>query len=313
MLATLTEARFSDPGWLFERKLDGERIVGFRRGAEVRLSFRKRQRLDGTYPELVDALSAQVAEDFVVDGEVVAFEDGRTSFARLQGRLGVTDAARARRSPIKVFYYLFDLMHLDGWDTTGLELRDRKTLLRQNLSFSDPLRLCAHRNTYGEAYLAEACRRGWEGVIAKRADAVYVGRRSAHWLKMKCSMAQELVIGGFTDPRGSRAGLGALLVGHYQDGRLRYAGKVGTGYSRDVLLDLRRRLDALEEDQPALADAESVRERGAHWVRPELVAQVAFTERTSGGKLRDPRYEGLRPDKAPFDVVRERPTGMPRG
>lgn len=296
---------------MYERKLDGERLLAFRNGREVRLLSRSAQPLGGTYPELVDALGAQDTTDFVIDGEVVAFEGGRTSFSRLQGRLGITDPARARSSRIRVYYYVFDLLHLDGHDTTALTVRDRKRLLREALSFSDPLRYTVHRNRSGEAYLAQACQWGWEGLIAKRVDSPYVGKRSKDWLKMKCSASQELVVGGFTDPAGSRLGLGALLMGYFESGRFRYAGKVGTGFSNEVLLDLRRQLDALEQTESPFKEPSAVRERGAHWVRPELVAEIAFTEWTPDGKLRHPRFEGLRTDKPATDVVRERAQGRP--
>jgi ATP-dependent DNA ligase len=205
MLATLTERRFSDPAWLYERKLDGERRLAFRNGAEVRLLSRTRRPLEGTYPEILDAISIQPVDDIVVDGEVVAFAQGRTSFERLQQRLGITDPEQARHSPVAVFFYVFDLLHLDGHDTSGVALRDRKALLRQALSFGGRLRYTAHRNTNGEAFLAAACAMGWEGVVAKRAAAPYVARRSPDWLKFKCSAGQEFVIGGFTEPASGSA------------------------------------------------------------------------------------------------------------
>jgi bifunctional non-homologous end joining protein LigD len=314
MLATLTDRRFSDPGWLFERKLDGERCLAFRDGVGVRLLSRTRQRLEGTYPEVADALARLPVDDFVVDGEVVAFDRGRTSFGRLQQRIGISDPERARRSPVVVFYYVFDLLHLDGHDTTALPLRSRKALLRDTLSSrSGTLRYTAHRNAEGEALFATACARGWEGVVAKRADAPYVGRRSGDWLKFKCSAGQELVVGGFTEPTGSRVGLGALVVGYYQGDGLVYAGKVGTGFSRATLGELRRRLDALETpDSPFRDDDVRRAARGpggaaVHWVRPELVAEVGFTEWTTDGRLRHPRFVGLRDDKRARDVVREAP------
>jgi bifunctional non-homologous end joining protein LigD len=312
MLATLTDRRFSDPGWLFERKLDGERCLAFRNGATVRLLSRTRQDLGRTYPEVVDAIAAQDCDDLVVDGEIVAFAGGDTSFSRLQQRLGISDPDEARRSPVPVFYYVFDLLHLDGHDTTALRLRDRKTLLRAAVTFAGPLRLTTHRNADGEAYLAAACRRGWEGLIAKKADAAYESRRSANWLKLKCSTSQEVVIGGFSDPAGSRIGLGALLVGYFDRGDLVYAGKVGTGYTRAVLADLRRRLDTRLVDHSPFTRGR-VGERGVHWVRPELVAEVAFTEWTRDGKLRHPRFKGLRRDKPPRAVTRERPVGARHG
>src|SRR5690242_12345447 len=241
-LATLTEKRFSDPGWIFERKFDGMRCLAFRDGDRVRLLSRNRQRLNGTYPELVDALAAQDESRFVLDGEVVAFEGRRTSFARLQGRLGITDPEVARASRIRIYYYLFDLLHLDGMSTTEVPLLWRKRLLRNAIDFTDPLRYAPHRVADGIAAYRAACARGDEGVIAKRADATYEGRRSPNWLKFKCVRDQEFVIGGYTSPKGSRVELGALLLG-YHDGRdLVYAGKVGTGFDEATLHSLHKRL-----------------------------------------------------------------------
>jgi bifunctional non-homologous end joining protein LigD len=305
MLATLTHRRFSSPDWIFERKLDGERCLAFRRGGEVRLLSRNRQRLDCTYPELVDALSVRSDHDVVLDGEVVAFERGRMSFSRLQRRMGISDPELARRSGIAVAYYVFDILHLDGNRVTALPLRARKSLLARALTYRTPLRLTTHRNTEGEAFLRDACRREWEGLVAKRAASEYVGRRSTDWLKFKCSNRQELVVGGFTDPAGTRVGFGALLVGYHEGGRLRYAGKVGTGYDVATLRALRLRLDELEQDHPPFVDPP--RERGVHWVRPELVAEVGFSEWTADGRLRHPRFLGLRSDKPASEVVRERP------
>ena len=180
---------------------------------------------------------------------MVAFEGNRTSFERLQQRLGITNAAEARRSPVAVFYYIFDLLYLDGYDTTALSLRDRKTLLKGALRYTDALRFTPHRNETGEAYFQFACAHGWEGLVAKRASSTYVSRRSPDWLKFKCSLGQEFVVGGFTDPAGSRVGLGALLVGYYDQGELVYAGKVGTGFSTATLMALRQQLDALGTDK----------------------------------------------------------------
>ena len=185
-LATLTDERFSDPDWIFERKLDGVRCLAFRNGRKVRLLSRNRQSLNGTYPEVLEALAAQKCSKFVVDGEIVAFEGRRTSFARLQGRLGITDPEHALASGIAVFYYLFDLIHLDGKMTTDLPLTRRKRLLRNAFEFEDPLRYTTHRVRDGEAAFDAACKRGDEGIIAKLADAPYEGRRSSSWLKFKC-------------------------------------------------------------------------------------------------------------------------------
>ncbi len=207
MLATLTKERFSDPAWIFERKLDGERCLAFRRGHEVRLLSRNQKLLNNHYPEIVDALAGP-GPDLVVDGEIVAFSQGQTDFSRLQRRMQVADPVLARRTGVAVFHYLFDIVYLDGFDLTAVPLRERKRLLRASVAFGGPLRYTAHRNTSGEAYFGYACRNGWEGVLAKRADAPYVHKRSADWLKFKCQQGQELVIGGFTEPMKSREGFG---------------------------------------------------------------------------------------------------------
>ena len=307
MLAVLTEVRFSSEEWIFERKLDGERCLAFRDGGELRLLSRTQQRLNDTYPELAEALFTQACDDFVVDGEVVAFEGTQASFARLQQRMQLCDPERARRSGVRVFYYLFDLLHLDGRDATGLPLRERKALLRGALSFAGPLRYLPHRNAEGKRFYREACGKGWEGLIAKRADAPYRHERSRDWLKFKCVNEQEFVIGGYTDPGGKRIGFGALLVGYHDArGRLRYAGKVGTGYSDAVLRDIGGRLARIEQEEPPFA-RDRLPRSGVHWVRPELVAQIGFTEVTGEGKLRHPRFLGLRRDKPPREVVLERP------
>ena len=306
MLATLTHHRFTDPAWIFERKLDGVRAVAVRNAAGASLWSRTEKRMDATYPELIDAVTARTPPDTVLDGEIVAFDGPQTSFARLQGRIGLHDPDAARASGIPVFLYLFDVLVLDGHDVTALPLRTRKRLLRDAVDFGDPLRMSTHRNTDGEAYLREACGRGWEGLVAKRAESPYrPGRRSPDWLKLKCVQGQELVVGGWTDPQRSRIGFGALLVGYYDGARLRYAGKVGTGFDHRTLAELSRRFGDLDAKRSPFDEA--VREKGAHWLRPELVAQIGFSEWTRDGKLRHPRYLGLRTDKAPGDVVREVP------
>ena len=304
MLATLTGERFSDPGWIYERKLDGVRCLVHRTGDRVSLYSRNRHELNNSYPELVDALTAQQG-DFVLDGEIVAFAGHATSFARLQQRMQVNDPEAARRSNVAVYLYLFDVLRQDGQDLTGVELRERKAILRKLLTYADPLRYTAHRNRDGVAYWEHACRQGWEGVIAKRADSPYANGRSKDWLKFKCVTAQEFVIGGFTDPQGSRSGFGALLVGYYESGELRYAGKVGTGYDQHTLDELGRELATLEQDEPAFAKGNLPRSR-VHWVKPRLVGQIAFSEWTRDGRLRHPRFQGLRDDKSAHEVIRER-------
>lgn len=309
-LATLTHETFSDPDWLFEPKLDGERCLLFKHDGRVRLISRNRKQLNRTYPEVVTAFAEQAADDVILDGEIVAFEGNRTSFARLQQRMQLSDPTQARRSGVEVVCYLFDLLRVTGHDATALPLRDRKALLRRAVQFSDPLRWTPYRDEHGKSYHQQACRAGWEGVLAKDARSAYARGRSRRWLKFKCVASQEFVIGGFTEPTGSRNGLGALLVGYYAGPHLVYAGKVGAGFTDKALGDLRRRLGSEERSQPPFDGAEAG-ERGVHWVAPSLVADIAFTEWTDDGKLRHPRFQGLRRDKDPADVTAERPAQTP--
>jgi bifunctional non-homologous end joining protein LigD len=304
MKAKLSDRAFDDPAWVFERKLDGIRAIASRRGAKVTLTSRTGRDLSSSYPELVEALATDAATDFLADGEIVAFDGSQTSFARLQGRMGIDDPRLARLSGIPVFLYLFDLLSFGGHDLSGLPLRERKSALRRALSFHGPVRYTPHRNEHGERFFREACAKGWEGLIAKRAAGTYVHGRSSDWLKLKCSFEQELVIGGSTPPQGSRKRFGALLVGYYDGEALRYAGKVGTGFSERALADLGAKLEALEVPKPPFS-AGSGLPRNGRWVRPRLVGQFAFTEWTREGKLRHPRYLGLRDEKEPREVVRE--------
>ena len=268
MKAVLTDECFSDDGWIFERKLDGVRCIAIRDGGEVTLLARSDLSLNGRYPEIAAALTAQPQQRFAVDGEVVAFDGAQTSFAKL---------AQRGRTHVPVFFYIFDVLWLDGQDVRRLPLRTRKRLLRQALRFQDKaLRFSTHRNRDGEAYFAEACRKGWEGLIAKRADSPYTAKRSRDWLKLKCEQGQELVIGGFTAPQGSRSDFGALLLGYYDGDELRYAGKVGTGFDADTLHSLGDRLRELAKDEPPFADAASIRERGVSGSSPNWWPQWAL-------------------------------------
>jgi DNA ligase D-like protein (predicted ligase) len=305
MLATLTDDRFSDPNWIFERKWDGVRCLAFRSASgAVRLRSRNDQVLDGTYPEIADALATEADVALLLDGEVVAFDGRRTSFERLQGRLGIHRAEEARATGIAVYYYVFDVLHVDGQDVRELALRDRKRLLRQAVRFADPLRFTSHRNGAGVEEYRKACARGDEGVIAKRADSPYRSGRSGDWLKFKCVRDQELVVGGFTAPKGSRVAFGALLVGYYDGAEFVYAGKVGTGFDTRTLRDLYDRMAKLHRPTSPFTRG-TVRERDVQWVEPELVAEIGFTEWTRDGLLRHPRYLGLRTDKHASEVVRE--------
>lgn len=304
MLATLSHEQFSDPDWIYERKLDGERCLVFRKNKKIRLLSRNKKQINHTYPDLVDSLLKQKPSDFVIDGEIVAFEGNKTSFARLQNRMHLQSEEEARRSSVKVDFYLFDMMHLEGYDITKVSLRARKHLLRNSISFDDPIRFTAHKNGKGEAFFKDACKKGWEGLIAKKASAAYAHGRSKNWLKFKCINQQEFVIAGFTDPEGERIGFGALLIGYYKNDNLKYAGKVGTGYDDDTLEEMSNRLKKIEQKEAPFSQVD-FSTKGVHWVKPKFVAEVGFSEWTEDGKLRHPRYLGLRRDKKPKNVVRE--------
>jgi DNA ligase D-like protein (predicted ligase) len=306
MLATLTERRDFGSDWLLERKFDGERCVARKRNGDVRLESRTGKDLTDTYPEVRAALAAQRARDLLLDGEVVAFDGDQTSFSRLQQRLGTTAPSPQQMETYPVVYCVFDVLEIDGEVLTHLPLDDRRARLTRAIRPSAALQLSEAWRDNAQRRFDEACQSGWEGLIAKRAGAPYVSGRSKDWLKLKCVWEQEFVIGGYTDPAGSRTDFGALLVGYHEDGRLRYAGKVGTGYTAARLRDLGTRLRSLESSAPSFVDAKPI-PRGTHWTRPEMVAQVGFAEWTNDGRLRQPRFLGLRDDKRPADVVRERP------
>jgi ATP-dependent DNA ligase len=275
MAATLTKERFTGPEWTFERKLDGIRLLAFKRGREVQLY--SRNRLPQHCPDVAAAISVLPDRELILDGEMTWDRRG-----------GV--------------YHVFDVMWMNGRDVTHQPLHERRALLHA-LPLHDPL---ARVEIMTDPRPWErACREGWEGVIAKRLDSLYEHRRSPHWLKMKCEASQELVVGGFTDPQGGRVGLGALLVGYFDGNDLVFAGKVGTGFDTTLLRALRARLDAIEIPASPFTKAIGLPRLRAHWVRPEIVLQVAFIEWTVHGKLRHSRLLGIRADKAARDVVRE--------
>ena len=307
MLATLTDQRDFGEGWLLERKLDGERCVARKTGDEVRLESRTGNALTGTYPEVREAVATQGAASLLLDGEVVAFDGDQTSFSRLQQRLGTGSPKPELVAAYPVVYCVFDVLEVNGEDTTGLALTERRARLAAAVKPGPAIQLTEAWQGDSERRFGEACRSGWEGLIAKRAAARYSPGRSRDWLKLKCAWEQEFVVGGFTEPAGSRSDFGALLVGYYEEDRLRYAGKVGTGYNAHTLRTLGARLRELESPQSPFVDARPV-PRGTHWTRPEVVAQIGFAEWTNDGRLRQARFHGLRDDKLAREVVRERPS-----
>ncbi len=292
MKAVLTAERPSGPEWVFERKLDGIRCLAVKHQGRTRLYSRNELSMDDRYPAIVAALDADPADEFVIDGEAVAFVGGRDRFGGGEGS--------------ELFYYVFDVLVADGRDVRELPLEERRQQLENVLRWKDPLRVTEQVTGDGAALLEQACGDGWEGLIAKKLGTPYVSTRSRDWLKLKCTRAQELVVGGFTAPRGSRTDLGALLVGYYDGDRLRYAGKVGTGFSRATLRELAEKLAPLVRETPPFEPEKGI-PRAATWVEPEVVAQIAFMEWTSDGRLRHPSCLGLRFDKAVREVTREEP------
>jgi DNA ligase D-like protein (predicted ligase) len=292
MKAVLTADRPAGEDWVFERKLDGIRCLAVKDGGCTRLYSRNELSLNDRYAPIAAALDADPADGFVIDGEAVSFVDGRDRFGAEGGER---------------FYYVFDVLFAGGCDVRDLPLEERRAVLEGLLAWSDPLRTTEQVTGDGAALLAGACRDGWEGLIAKRAGTPYRSARSRDWLKLKCTRAQELVIGGFTAPRGSRTDLGALLVGHFAGDRLRYAGKVGTGFTHATLRELAGRLAPLIRETSPF-DFEKGIPRAATWVEPELVAQIAFMEWTGDGRLRHPSFLGLREDKPAREVIREEPS-----
>ena len=276
MAATLTQERFNTGDWLFERKFDGIRLLAYKRGKDVKLY--SRNRLLQNSPHVARAVAAIDAAELILDGEVAW--DGHSG------------------------YHVFDILWLNGKNTTTLPLEERRALLKK-LKFSAPLKRVELLDD-PEPW-ERARREGWEGVIAKRRGSPYEHRRSKLWLKMKIEASQELVVGGFTDPQGARVGLGALLVGYYDGNDLVFAGKIGTGLDTRLLLDLRKRLDAIEIEETPFTIAKGLPRLRTHWVKPSIVVQVSFMEWTAHNKLRHPRLIGVRVDKKARDVVRETP------
>jgi len=305
-LATLVVEPPEGAAWLHEQKFDGYRIVAELDRGVVRLLSRRFKDWTAAFPQVAAAIAELSVGRAVLDGEVAAvLADGRTSFQALQNRGGA-----------RIVYFAFDLLAIDGEDLTGLPLEDRKARLAALLGAPGRrvgvVRYTDHVVGGGAECFARACRRGLEGIISKRRDQPYQSGRGTTWLKTKCLRRQELVIGGFTDPEGSRQGIGALLVGHYAGAQLIYAGKVGTGYSHAMLLELRKRLTPIERATSPFSPEPPRAWTGAsrHWVAPELIAAVAFSEWTDDGRLRHPSFQGLRFDKAPRDVVREAPVRL---
>jgi DNA ligase D-like protein (predicted ligase) len=315
MLCTVVNEAFDDGDWIFEPKLDGLRVECRFDGKRLQLLSRNDKVQNFQFPDVVKALRKSLVKRAMLDGEIVCLDErGRDSFRKLQQRFHVKDKAQVERRTREHpgYLYVFDILYHDRFDVRGLPLRERKTLLRRAVKWSDRIRFTPHVRGKGKQALNEACRNGREGVVAKRLWSVYVGERNDDWLKIKCSGRQEFVIGGWTDPQRSRVGLGALLVGYWSDDNndFVYAGKVGTGFTREMLMDLRARLDKLARDRSPFTQGDPPRGQHVHWAQPKLIGEIAYAEWTQNDLLRQPRFQGLRSDKPASAIHRERPRGV---
>ena len=303
-LATLVATPPSGDDWLHEIKYDGYRIGARIRKGHVSLYTRNGNDWTAAFPEIVDAVSRLGLDDAVIDGEVaVVLPDGRTSFQALQNTGGSENRGT-------LVYFVFDLLRSGGDNLADIPLEERKRRLKKIVGgrSTGRIRFSEHIEGSGDAFFAEACRAGLEGIVSKRRDEPYRPGRHGGWVKTKCQQRQEFVVGGFTDPEGMRAGIGALLIGYYEGERLVFSGKVGTGFTQKLAIDLRARLDRIEQkSSPFTPPPPGALGRNAHWVKPELVCEVVFTEWTSDGKIRHPSFQGLRGDKNPKEIGREKP------
>lgn len=289
MLATLSTEIPTGPGWVFEEKYDGIRALAYRTDKRVRLLSRNELDLTAGFPDIASAVAALPGDDLVLDGELVVFDSKGVSRFQLLQRRGTGGRSE---------YAVFDLLVQDGVPLMRRPLHERRAALEALVGGGRALRLSRRMGKSGTSAYATAQKKGWEGIIAKDSSSLYEpGVRSRSWLKVKVRKQSEFVVGGFTAPAGSRAHLGALLVGLYDARGLRYTGKVGSGYTAESLDDLATRLAPIRADASPFVDAPRMKD--ATWVKPRLVAQIAFAEWTADGKLRQPVFLGLRRDKSP--------------
>jgi bifunctional non-homologous end joining protein LigD len=312
MLATSIDEPFDGPDWLFEIKWDGYRAIAFLEAGKLRLVSRNQNELTPRYPELKDLPKFVHAKTAILDGEVVALdEEGRASFSLMQQRTGFRPGGRraATNADVPVLYYAFDLLYLDGYDWRRVPLEDRKKKLASILVTGDSLRYSDHYEQQGKALFEIARQKGLEGILAKRRDSIYQERRSGEWLKIKIRHRLEAVIGGYTEPEGSRAHFGSIVLGLYdKQGRLIHVGQAGSGFNQESLSEISKLLKKRETKQkPFYGDVEALRK--VTWVKPDLVAEIEYAEWTdgasggSGPKLRAPVFLGLRDDKDPKECV----------
>lgn len=306
-LAQLVDEAPDGPEWIHEQKFDGYRILADKQGDRVTLLSRRMNDWTAQFPTVAAAVAKLPCERAILDGEVAAvMPDGRTSFQALQNAFSGSQAS--------LHYFVFDLLRLEREDLTVLPLLERKTRLKKLLGKKvGALRYSDHVEGSGKEFFQLACKQGLEGIVSKRRDSKYTGGRGGSWVKTKCLLRQELVIAGYTDPEGARNHIGSLLVGYYEGNKLVYAGKVGTGFTMKLLVEVKKLLEPLETTKCPFTPEppRAWTGPGRHWVTPKLVGEVAFSEWTADGRLRHPSFQGLRKDKRATEVVRERPRAAP--
>lgn len=298
MLATLVDKPFSKRGWLFEKKFDGVRCIVFMKDQTVKLYSRNKKLMNQTYPEIVKGFEKYKKINFIMDGEIV-FKQGKIEhFSPLQSRMHRFSFIEEKN----LNFFAFDLLYYLDNDLRNLPLIERKKLLKSKFSFSIPIRYTSHIVTFGVNAFKKITKQGWEGVIAKNSQAPYLSKRGRYWLKFKAVNQQEFVIGGYTKPQKSRVGFGSLLIGFYENKKLKYAGKVGTGYNEELLMYLSKKLKKIEIKTSPFINP--IKEKNAHFVSPKLVCECGYTEWTKDHKLRHPRFLSLRSDKRAKEVTK---------
>lgn len=299
MLATLVDDPFSNPEWIFETKWDGFRSICFVKDGKARFVSRNQIEMTAQYPELAGVGKQVDAKEAILDGEIVALDrDGMPRFQLLQPRVGRKSGLAALRGKGQIVYYVFDLLYVDGYDLTPCPVVERKAALEGILRPASFIKLSDHIEADGEAFFKEIEKFHLEGMIAKRAASPYVQKRSADWLKVKTVQRSEVVIGGYTEPRGSRSHFGALVVGLYRDHELHYVAHVGGGFNQRALADIYKLMQPLKAKQSPFVDAPKTNEP-VQWLKPKLVAEAKFSEWTAEHRLRHPVFIGLREDKKP--------------
>jgi DNA ligase D-like protein (predicted ligase) len=295
MKAYLTKKYFSDPNWIYEEKFDGIRAIVVKKDNKVTLYSRNKNILNKKFSSIVKELEKLKTKNYIADSEIVAFENNITSFSKLQ---------KIKKEKIEVFMYVFDLLYFDKFDLRDENLLKRKEILKNELKFSDKIRFTKHILKDGEKFFKKICKEKKEGVIAKKKDSNYVSKRSTSWLKFKCSNRQEFIIIGYSAPQRSRIGFGALLIGFYDKNKLRFAGKVGTGFDNDFLKSFYQKLKHIKTIKNPTIDI--IKEKSAYFIKPKYIAEISFTQWTSDNKLRHPSFIGLRYDKKLKEVIKEK-------